>query len=136
MERYVYYACYVLIVLLSHTFPAGRPYVAEGEIRHFRFEDAPSYTVVLYCWGYLSILTLYDSTVPDLTSGQMGLGQPPIGHGDKVCILTGAKMPFVLRKVDKGRFFLLGPAYVDGVTGGEATMVDGFEKSLRTFEIC
>ena len=55
---------------------------------------------------------------------------------DKVCILAGAEMPFVLCKVDKGRFFLLGLAYVDDIMDGETIMMDGFEESLRTFEIC
>ena len=42
----------------------------------------------------------------------MGLNQPRISPSDKVCILAGAEMPFVLREVEKGRFFLDGPAYV------------------------
>jgi hypothetical protein len=66
----------------------------------------------------------------------MGLGQPPISPGDKVCILAGAEMPFVLREVAKGRFFLIGPAYVDDIMDGEARISDGFEESLRNFEIC
>ena len=41
----------------------------------------------------------------------------------------------MLREVEKGRFFLISPAYVDGIMVDEATMADGFEEGLRTFEI-
>jgi hypothetical protein len=69
------------------------------------------------------------------SSGQMGLEQPPICPGDKVCILSGGEMPFVLRDFENGKFSLVGPAYVDGIMDGEPTKVEGFEESLRIFEI-
>jgi hypothetical protein len=38
--------------------------------------------------------------------------------GDKVAVLDGAKMPFLLRNRD-GRFVLIGPCYVEGHSDGE-----------------
>lgn len=68
------------------------------------------------------------------SSGQMGLGQPPIRPSDKVCILSSDDMPFVLREFEKDKFSLVGLAYVDGIMDGEATKVEGFEGSLRIFK--
>jgi len=44
-------------------------------------------------------------------------------------------MPFVLRKFETDKFSLVCAAYVDGIMDGEATRVEGFEESLRFFEI-
>jgi hypothetical protein len=38
--------------------------------------------------------------------------------GDKVAVLDGAKMPFLLRDM-VGRFVLVGPCYVEGHSDGE-----------------
>jgi hypothetical protein len=65
----------------------------------------------------------------------MGLAQPPISPGDKVCILSGGDMPFVLREFEKDKFSFVCAAYVDGIMDGEATEVEGFEENLRIFEI-
>jgi hypothetical protein len=69
------------------------------------------------------------------SSGHMGLGQPLISPGDKVCILSGADMPFILREFEKDSFSLVGPAYVHGIMDGEATRTEGFEERLRILEI-
>jgi hypothetical protein len=38
--------------------------------------------------------------------------------GDRVAVLDGAKMPFLLRNRD-GHFVLVGPSYVEGYSDGE-----------------
>lgn len=75
--------------------------------------------------------TTLDRNIFSTFSVRMGLGQPPIRAGDKVCILSGAEMPFVLREFEKDKFSLVGPAYVDGIMAKK----EGFEESLSIFEI-
>jgi len=40
--------------------------------------------------------------------------------GDKICIIFGGSVPFVLRKRDDGGFMFVGEAYVHGLIDGEA----------------
>jgi hypothetical protein len=50
------------------------------------------------------------------------LGRVPHGSvpGDKICILFGGSIPFVLRERDDGDFTFIGEAYVHGIMDGEA----------------
>ncbi|KAI0912717.1 heterokaryon incompatibility protein-domain-containing protein [Ustulina deusta] len=50
------------------------------------------------------------------------LGQVPIGSepGDRICILVGGEIPYVIRRTGQGRYRLIGEAYIDGVMDGEA----------------
>jgi hypothetical protein len=48
----------------------------------------------------------------------MGIGPPALREGDYICIVLGAKVPFVLRK-DSEFFRIIGPAYVDGIMDGQ-----------------
>jgi hypothetical protein len=44
--------------------------------------------------------------------------------GDRICLLHGGKVPFVLRKQEKG-FKLVGECYVHGLMKGEALKREG-----------
>jgi len=70
--------------------------------------------------------------------GYMGVGPCITQPGDLLCILFGAKVPFVLRQVDDpGRFKLVGEAYCHGIMQGEA--MDMLRKGAfteETFKIC
>ncbi len=58
---------------------------------------------------------------------------PMLAHeGDCVCILQGARVPFVLRRTkEQGRFLLVGEAYIDGFMRGEVEKL-----SLPVEEVC
>lgn len=51
--------------------------------------------------------------------GYMGMGNPQVG--DKVFVLIGSDVPFVLRSSDHGEdcFFVVGDCYVHGIMDGE-----------------
>jgi hypothetical protein len=55
--------------------------------------------------------------------GYVGLGPASMQTGDSVCILAGAKFPYILRKCSQtcGSFELIGEGYVHGIMYGEAT---------------
>jgi hypothetical protein len=60
----------------------------------------------------------YDHTLFSTRSGYLGNGPTSMRVGDKVAVLDGAKMPFLLR--DRvGSFVLVGPCYVEGYSDGE-----------------
>jgi hypothetical protein len=53
----------------------------------------------------------------------MGLGPESMETGDPVCIISGARTPFVIRKYSEGgdkEYRLVGEAYVHGMMQGEA----------------
>ncbi|KAF4624391.1 hypothetical protein G7Y89_g13780 [Cudoniella acicularis] len=52
--------------------------------------------------------------------GCIGRGPLPIQKGDQVCILFGAKLPFILREISPDVYVILGEAYVHGIMKGEA----------------
>jgi hypothetical protein len=60
----------------------------------------------------------YDHTLFLTRSGYLGNGPTSMRVGDKVAVLDGAKMPFLLRDM-VGRFVLVGPCYVEGHSDGE-----------------
>lgn len=49
-------------------------------------------------------------------------GQVPLDSklGDRICVLTGGEVPFVVRPTGRGTYTLLGECYVDGIMDGEA----------------
>ena len=53
------------------------------------------------------------------TSGYVGLLPVHSKPGDLICIIFGAIVPFVLRKLDNGQYELIGEAYVHGIMDGE-----------------
>ena len=40
--------------------------------------------------------------------------------GDRICVLVGGEVPFVIRPTGRGTYILAGPCYVDGIMDGEA----------------
>ncbi|OAK93729.1 hypothetical protein IQ06DRAFT_181623, partial [Phaeosphaeriaceae sp. SRC1lsM3a] len=51
--------------------------------------------------------------------GHLGLSSEHIMLGDRVAIIAGSQVPFVLRPQDKGQFSVVSEAYVDGIMDGE-----------------
>ena len=49
----------------------------------------------------------------------LGLAPMLAQKGDHICILRGAKVPFILRTAQQGRFQVVGEAYVDGFMHGQ-----------------
>ncbi|KAH8767821.1 heterokaryon incompatibility protein-domain-containing protein [Hyaloscypha finlandica] len=67
--------------------------------------------------------------------GFMGLAKFRAQATDKICILLGASVPFVLRKVDD-HYLLVGEAYIRGLMGGEAIiMMQKEEVKVETIDI-
>lgn len=52
------------------------------------------------------------------SAGHLCIGPETVEPGDKLCILTGAEVPFILRN-DGDRYVLVGEAHVDGCMDGE-----------------
>jgi hypothetical protein len=68
----------------------------------------------------LDILFRHHGRRPFITSeGHLGLGPAAMQRGDVVVVILGAELPFIFRKEDKGRYSLVGEAYVDGIMDGE-----------------
>lgn len=57
----------------------------------------------------------------------LGNGPKSARPGDQVWILAGAKIPFVLRPQENGKYVVVGDAYVHGIMHGEAFEKQGFE---------
>jgi hypothetical protein len=55
--------------------------------------------------------------------------------GDKVCILFGSAVPFVLREDRDGVFMLVGECYVHGIMDGEAMKERDVESLSRDFQL-
>ncbi|KAH7391033.1 hypothetical protein DE146DRAFT_152797 [Phaeosphaeria sp. MPI-PUGE-AT-0046c] len=51
--------------------------------------------------------------------GYVGMGPNYTCIGDKIVILNGASVPFIVRPVDDGKFRLMGECYCDGIMFGE-----------------
>ncbi|KAK0643853.1 heterokaryon incompatibility protein-domain-containing protein [Cercophora newfieldiana] len=51
--------------------------------------------------------------------GFMGLGPMATESGDVVCVLFGGQVPFLLRPLQQGGFYLVGEAYIEGLMQGE-----------------
>jgi hypothetical protein len=64
--------------------------------------------------------------------GYIGLGPHIARHGDIVCVLLGAHVPFILRPVGD-QYQLLGECYVHGIMDGEA--LEEGRTRCQTFEI-
>lgn len=68
--------------------------------------------------------------------GRMGLCPRNAREGDKIVILYGGSVPYVLREMEAGRWSFVGECYVDGYMFGEAEKVRGFGgKAERVFHI-
>jgi len=82
------------------------------------------------CQGYVIAMEYLHNRRPFIsTKGYVGLVPAHSLPGDFICILYGAIVPFVLRRVANGTFELVGEAYVYGIMDGE------FLEGLRKEEI-
>lgn len=52
-------------------------------------------------------------------SGHVGLAPARAEPGDCICIIYGSPVPYILRASTKGKFVLIGEAYVHGIMDGE-----------------
>ena len=55
--------------------------------------------------------------------------------GDKICILFGSAVPFILREDKDGFFMLVGECYVHGIMDGEAMKERDMESLSRDFQL-
>jgi hypothetical protein len=65
------------------------------------------------------------------------LGRVPMGSviGDKICILFGGCVPFVLRDTGDGYFKFIGECYIHGIMDGEAIEGGDLQTPSQDFEI-
>lgn len=62
-------------------------------------------------------------------NGQLGMTPILTRVGDKLCVIFGARVPYVIRPVeDSSSYQLIGECYLEGVMDGEAMQMDGFEE--------
>ncbi|KAF2821743.1 hypothetical protein CC86DRAFT_241273, partial [Ophiobolus disseminans] len=52
--------------------------------------------------------------------GNLGISSWDVKPGDVVAIIAGAQVPFVLRRVENGKYVIVSEAYIDGIMDGEA----------------
>jgi hypothetical protein len=69
---------------------------------------------------YTSMQYLYGLRPSISENGYVGLVPEHTRPGDRICVIFGAIVPFVLRKVLGGEFEIVGEAYVHGIMDGEA----------------
>jgi len=62
--------------------------------------------------------------------GYVGLAPERAVPGDVLCVIIGATVPYVLRRVAEGGFELVGEAYVHGIMDGEAMYLGLEEEQL------
>jgi hypothetical protein len=65
----------------------------------------------------------------------LGLAPELTEPGDKICILGGGSVPFILRQ-EEGRWISVGESYIHGIMDGEA--VDDFRNNggeMRNFDL-
>jgi Heterokaryon incompatibility protein (HET) len=64
------------------------------------------------------------------TEDHIGLGPESVDVGDRVCIVQGARTPFIIRKEEgygPNEYRLIGDAYIHGMMHGEALKAPGFK---------
>ena len=69
------------------------------------------------------------------TEGRLGYVPLKSSVGDRICILLGSKVPFVVREASHQRFKLIGECYIHGIMDGEATRDRDIESLTDDFEI-
>ncbi|KAK4610570.1 Heterokaryon incompatibility protein 6, OR allele [Fulvia fulva] len=92
-------------------------------------------------WDYANTINVHSRNRRFFVTekGYMGTSFPKTQVGDKVCILYGSTMPFVLRKVEE-RWRLLGTAYVHDIMEGEYVQrlreASRLQEESHSFDIC
>ncbi|KIM99807.1 hypothetical protein OIDMADRAFT_181179 [Oidiodendron maius Zn] len=68
--------------------------------------------------------------------GYIGLGPSDMQKDDKVCLLFGSSVPFVMRQ-DGSTWRLIGDCYVHGIMDGEiSNLLDSGELDCQMFDLC
>jgi hypothetical protein len=82
---------------------------------------------------------LIGRTIFDTSDGDIGIGPPDMQKGDTICVLYGCNYCAVLRKLKKGHYTFIGPAYVDGAMSGERIRQEldeqGNQEAVEQFHI-
>ncbi|KAI0189064.1 heterokaryon incompatibility protein-domain-containing protein [Astrocystis sublimbata] len=86
-----------------------------GDVGHHPFSfDKWSATIdeclLVWPWRFKFVVT------DDDRFGNVPLNTRP---GDRVCVLLGGEVPFILRPTERGTYTLVGECYVDGIMDGE-----------------
>ncbi|KAI1746695.1 heterokaryon incompatibility protein-domain-containing protein [Xylaria castorea] len=50
--------------------------------------------------------------------------------GDRICVLLGGEVPFIVRPTGRGTYTFIGECYIDGIMDGETFEVEGFKAEL------
>jgi hypothetical protein len=58
--------------------------------------------------------------------GHLGLSSERVMLGDRIAIIAGSQVPFILRPQDHGQFSVVSEAYVDGIMDGETVGTSGY----------
>jgi hypothetical protein len=58
--------------------------------------------------------------------GHLGLSSDRVMSGDRIAIIAGSQVPFVLREQEKGQFSVVSEAYVDGIMDGETVGISDY----------
>jgi hypothetical protein len=83
-------------------------------------------------WYFPTLRELSDYGQPILSKNyRIGIAPRACQVGDLICLIQGASTPFVLRKRNKGGYWLLGWVYLHGVMDGEL-MADSQEPEIFT----
>ena len=79
-------------------------------------------------------VTSFQSSFFSTKKGLLGWNFSRVKEGDKVCVLSGAQTPFIIRERHDGFYELVGNAYTHGIMYGEAMEWEGVE--LEEIRIC
>ncbi|KAI1146498.1 heterokaryon incompatibility protein-domain-containing protein [Nemania diffusa] len=83
-------------------------------------------------WGEAANLYCRKRKLFHTAQGYMGLGPQLIRFNDKVCLLHGAAVPFIIRPTRKrGSYEVVGECYVHGIMDGEAYHAMDFSRVHR-----
>jgi hypothetical protein len=58
--------------------------------------------------------------------GHLGLSSECVTRGDRIAIIAGSQVPFVLRPQDNGQYSVISEAYVDGIMDGETVSTSDY----------
>ena len=138
------HACTLIADRLGE-FGRGSPHTIDGYRNFFDVDlTAPD------PWGHLDLKArgladLYEHSVSDACKsrcyfstegGRLAIGPRRVQPGDAICVLLGARMPFILRRTNDESYIFIGDSYVHGLMDCETLdMLDKRTVELRDFII-
>jgi hypothetical protein len=87
----------------------------QHQVSYNLFQDETAMSLVNSLQRYFKT---FDQTLFVTATGFVGNGPAGMAAGDKIVVLDGAKMPFVMRNMWKG-VVLIGPCYIEALSNGE-----------------